>query len=705
VGCILNRIASRPSFLSKEEAVHSSSTLFNTSQPAAGQPAAGSRSFSIPFQFPCNSHHHECSLSIPTCTRSRKHPCHRCSLSHFHHSQQDTTMAVATALPQRQWVPSLPTSFIASLNPFASPAVKPDDTTQNGDKHSRTLSELALKSGPPSPTKSSASIMFAEPSSQGTSLSESREGSIVDGKRQAKKNKPKTSFSICHPPPASSARQKMHRRPRSLLQLHKVVPNSRPLPAYEVIPSTNFSVRLRRATNRVFSAKHSLCPNDLVVLRAEDYYSEEPAEDQEARDVVALICKGRKDDGAATGKAKICMAGGEEWDAYPLPNGGYEFFTTDQHGLGLTVRWVPKKSKKDNAKPDSRRFNFSTITAGTRRHPIIANLSKTSLAILDTYKMPELSTATPTATPKQHATLLEDGLDSDDAAASKQEIRTTDDALRAIISMTSIYVAFKEGWSPYFKYDDRDQQASSSRRNSVHTPVSTPPASPTPTPAMMAEKRTSILSVSSSLFRKSSLRSANRSSRTSTVLDPNKNNTQDSLSRSGSIKTTGRARADSSSTVLVHRAASNRRSNRSQATWRPDLLSPGKQNEVRETSREGTPQPEVIRSLNASRTPSAANAGVDSKRASMVQPEQRKVEVDSDESEEEDDEAEEQTSAAPPPKRAQVQPDMRASSNATSENTAATAAAAPNKKPTVAQQEGKKEKKGKKWKKWVCGKF
>jgi hypothetical protein len=608
-------------------------------------------------------------------------------------------MAVATHQHQpsfgnaRQWVPSLPTSFIASLNPFGTAAEKPADTTQNGDKHSRTLSALALDSGPPSPTKSSASIMFAEPSSQGTSLSGSREGSI-DGKRQAKKNKPKTSYSICHPPPASSARQKMHRRPRSLLQLHKVVVNSRPLPAYEVIPSTNFSVRLRRATNRVFSAKHSLCPSDLVVLRAEDYYSEEPEEDQEARDVVALICKGRKDDGAATGKAKICMAGGEEWDAYPLPNGGYEFFTTDNHGLGLTVRWVPKKSKKDNAKPEARRFNFSTISANTRRHPIIANLSKTSLAILDTYKMPDLSTATPTATPKQHATILEDGLDSDDNPVSKQEIRTTDENLRSIISMTSIYVAFKEGWSPYFKYDE---QAPSSRRNSVHTPVSTPPASPSPTPAML-DKRTSILSVSSSLFRKNSLRT-NRSSRTSTfpTLDPNSSNsTDDVLSRSGSHKTTGRARADSSSTVLVHRAASNRRSNRSQATWRPDLLSPGKQSEVRETSREGTPVADVAKRPSASRTPSTT-AGVDSKRASL-QP-QPKVEVDSESEEEDDDET-----SAPRPQRAtaerQQAQDTRVGSNTTGESGAPTP-------PKQDAQQGKKnkEKKSKKWKKWVCGKF
>jgi hypothetical protein len=616
-------------------------------------------------------------------------------------------MAVDTAPPQRQWVPSLPTSFIASLNPFGtSTTTTADQSKDAADKHSRALSELSFNSGPPSPTKSSASIMFAEPSSQGTSLSGSREGSI-DGKRQARRNKPKTTYSICHPPPASSARQKMHRRPRSLLQLHKVIANSRPLPAYEVIPSTNFSVRLRRATNRVFSAKHSLCPSDLVVLRAEDYYSEEPEEDQEARDVVALICKGRKEDGAATGKAKICMAGGEEWEAYPLPNGGYEFFTTDQHGLGLTVRWVPKKGKKDTAaKSESRRFNFSTISVNTRRHPIIANLSKTSLAILDSYKMPDLSTATPTATPKQHATILEDGLDSDDNP--KQEIRTTDAALRSIISMTSIYVAFKEGWSPYFKYDEREQ-APSSRRNSVHTPISTPPASPTPTPAMLAEKRTSILSVTSSLFRKNSL----RNSRTSTfpALDPNANSaSQDSPSRTSSIKTTGRSRADSSSTVLVHRAASNRRSNnRSQATWRPDLLSPGKQSEVRETSREGTPVSEPAKRPNASRTASAVAAGVDSKRASL-QPEQ-KVEADSDSEEEGDGEGDEESPApapAPaPPHRAQVQQEnTRASSNATSSSAAAAAAPKnePQPKPTV--QDGKvKEKKGKKWSKWVCGKF
>jgi hypothetical protein len=595
----------------------------------------------------------------------------------------------------RQWVPSLPTNLIASLNPFGA-AEKPkeaaDNAQQNDDKQRSALSIIALNSGPPSPTKSSASIMFAEPESQGTSLSGSREGSI-DGKRRTKKsNKPKTTYSICHPPPASSARQKLHRRPRSLLQLHKVVPNSRPLPAYEIIPSANFSVRLTRATTKVFRAKHSLCPNDLVVLRAEDYYTEEPEEDQETRDVVALICKGRKEDGVASGKAKICMVDGGEWEAYPSVNGGYEFFTTDEHGLGLTVRWVPKKSKKEGAKSELRRFNFSTISANTRRHPIIANLSKSALDIYDSYKMPDLSTATPTATPKQHATTLEDGLDSDDNTFSKQEVRRTDDFIRSIITMTSIYVAFKEGWSPHFKYDD---QAPSSRRNSIHTPVSTPPASPAPYPTVL-EKRSSILSVSSSLFRKSSLRT-NRTS-TFSALDNNTKSTEDiPAARSSSAKATGRARADSTSTVLVHRAASNRRSNNNRAaTWRPDLLSAGKQSEVREVSREGTPTAQNIKpspqpSRNASyttRTPS--------RRASILPDPEPELELESE------SEVEEPPVPIPMPVQQRKSSERhvqgtRASSNATSES------GTPRKMQVV--QVTQAQKKSKKWKRWMCGKF
>ncbi|KAM0716313.1 hypothetical protein Q7P37_007758 [Cladosporium fusiforme] len=579
---------------------------------------------------------------------------------------------------QARWVPSLPTNLIASLNPFAaaenSKDVASETSPANGVQKRDTLTVTGQESGPPSPTKSTGSIMFAEPESQGTSVSGSREGSI-DGKRNSKKNnRPKTSFSICHPPPASSARQKLHRRPRSLLQLHKLTANARPLPAFEVIPSANFSVRLTRATAKVFRAKHSLCPSDLVVLRAEDYFTEEQEDQEEGRDVVALICKGRKEDGPATGKAKICMATGEEWEAYPLMNGGYEFFSTDEHGLGLTVRWVPKKCKKEGgARSEKKRFNFSTISANTRRHPVIATLSKTSLAIQDSYKMPDLSTMTPQATPKQQATILDD--DSDDNT-SKQEIRQTTERLRSIIAMSSIWVAFKEGWSPSFKYDD-PPPTSTSRRNSIHSQISTPPASPIPAPI---DKRASILSVGSSLFRKGSLR--NRTGTFSSVDHlPDTDNTSPSRSPSHSQpKASGRARADSSSTVLVHRAASNRRNNRAQATWRPDLLAADTQNELRETSREGTPAVDSAKQQQRSPAPKSQSSRNPSRRASVL--------PDPDSASEDHFE--------PATKQSRGQSTSASSNGASSEISA-------QKKQAILVTE--QQKKSKKWKKWLKGKF
>ena len=97
------------------------------------------------------------------------------------------------------------------------------------------------------------------------------------------------------------------------------------------------------------------------------------------------------------------------------------------------------------------------------------------------------------------------------------------------------------------------------------------------------EKRTSIMSIGSGIMRKSSLLSkGNRASQASVLEDDVL--ADDLPKRSDSIKKTGRARGDSTSTVLVHRAASNRRKNNQQAAWRPDFLSADHQ--VNETSRE-----------------------------------------------------------------------------------------------------------------------
>lgn len=494
-----------------------------------------------------------------------------------------------------RWTPSLPTNIISMINPFGSGEngntestnSKATATTSHSKKPSIFASIFPTASTPtadpeppPSPSKDDDSIMFAEPETRSTSDEGSREGSFDDGGRRRSKryNKPKTCYSICHPPPTSTTRQRLHRRPRSLLQLHKLCASARPQPAFEVVPSANFSVRLTKAITRVFKTKHGLCPNDLVVLKAEKYSTDELSEEQEARDIIALICKGRKEDGVATGKARICLPEGKEWEAYPMSTGGYEFFCADEHGLGQTARWVPKKNK-DGSKPkeaEKRRFNFSTISPNSRRHPVIATLAKSGLEINDTYKMPDAS-VTPLSTPRQTSTILEDAMMEE---GNGKETYETDDDLRQLILLTGIWVTFKEGWSPNFKYDDsKDKDCGVQRSPSVQhspsksgtfSPIQTPPGSPGPMSPL--EKRSSIKSVGSGMgiFRRSSLLSNGRN-RGSTVSVPEEDVGEELAAQLDKVKKTGRARADSNSTVLVHRAASNRAKNNT-ATWRPDLL-------------------------------------------------------------------------------------------------------------------------------------
>ncbi|KAI7237240.1 hypothetical protein KC330_g3258 [Hortaea werneckii] len=518
-------------------------------------------------------------------------------------------MAAATASPPTasqpagfaRWVPNLPTITLNHLNPFAGEDPVKQASTDTKRPFLSTLSFTS--SNPPSPVPSNVEDdMFAEPDTRSTSEADSREGSIAGAERKKKSNRPKTRFSICHPPPASLTRQKLHRRPRSLLQLHRITANARPRPAFEVVPSANFSVRLTRAITKIYKAKHSLCPNDIVVLRAEKYSTEPEYEDGEVRDVIGLICKGRKDDAAFNGgKAKVCMASGHEWEAYPLMNGGYEFFSTDEHGLGLTVRWVPKR-RKDGSKSKNKQFNFSTISPNSRRHPIIANLSKTGLEINDSYRMPEPAATTPLSTPKatpkvSSDSAMQEAVDDEDSDPEQYE---TDDALREIITMTGIWVTFKEGWSPSFKYEERDSVSASAANNIARSaslgisnspsrasasPLSTPPGSPS---QQTLKKRNSMRSISSSMFR----RSSNKASRASQISTSH----ESEPGRSESLKKmeTGRARGDSTSTVLINRATSNRRkhNDRHQTTWRPDLLDA--QHPLSETSREHlsrTPSP------------------------------------------------------------------------------------------------------------------
>jgi hypothetical protein len=328
---------------------------------------------------------------------------------------------------------------------------------------------------------------------------------------------------------------------------------------------------MTRAITRVFKARHGLCVNDLVIFKAEKYNADEDEDEHETRDVIGLICKGRKDEQKAMGnKMRIHMASGKEWEAYPTAAGGYEFFTTDEHGLALTLRWVPKRfkdGKKACMKDGSRRFNFSIISPNTRKHPVVATLNKTGLEILDSYKLPKGSISTPLSTPKQVSTILGDVMEEEDGDEHSSEYCVTDDALREIITVTSIWVTLKEGWSPSFRYDSKDTGSSdmvlpSGSSPSKSTPllgdVSSPPGSPL---LMPSEKRASIKSISSGIVRRASLLSKGATNNRASTFSIGDDYAPEQIpSRSPSVN---RLRADSTSAVLVHRATSNSRRNKS----------------------------------------------------------------------------------------------------------------------------------------------
>lgn len=317
----------------------------------------------------------------------------------------------------------------------------------------------------PSPTKSLPSMLLDGLDDMSYASGDvSREGSIISNNATPRKrtSKPKTSYSICQPPPKSQARQKIHVRARPLLQLHKLSAFSRPVPAFELLPSVIFSPSLSRAISKFIPAKHGLCPSDLAIVKANSYHQHEQsgADEDESRDILAIICKGRRGDATEPVKAKIFLEDGNEWEAYSMPNGGYEFTSIDEHGLTATARWVPKRprgsrsqsatTELESPRPDvtGKKFNFSTIMPSSRRHPVIANLTSTTLDILDSYRLPTPSTS---PTGKQ-------------SEPSEAESVDTTPGLRSLITATAIWVGLREGWSSGYRYEDSLLRSPSSRQ-------------------------------------------------------------------------------------------------------------------------------------------------------------------------------------------------------------------------------------------------
>ncbi|KAI9882216.1 MAG: hypothetical protein M1823_006039 [Watsoniomyces obsoletus] len=373
---------------------------------------------------------------------------------------------------------SLPTG----LDPSSmTSAAMPSGAVDTEPARARDLEAAPLSSDPPlkSAMTTHEAVVDAETSPSDSEVS--RVGSPPLGSPDAQRTssgrtppRSKTSFHLAHPPPSFINRQRLGLRPRLLLQLQRVSAASRPAPAFDVVPSTILPPSLARGLPSSFRGKDRLGPDDLVVMTSEGYSSRAPSPSMTAevddssqgssdtRRVVATICQRRKDGGARQGKAEICLAHGPMWEATPLTNGGYELVAMDEHGLKTVARWVPRSppmkrtmttgSKTSLPSPgrDDRRFNFSLINPNSRRHPIIASMTRSSIDVSDAYptSAPPAtpSPQTPASTAPSQTSFFEPVPDSN--------LIQTDDRLRTLILMTGIWVAFREGWSDSFHYHD-----------------------------------------------------------------------------------------------------------------------------------------------------------------------------------------------------------------------------------------------------------
>ncbi|KAI9806592.1 MAG: hypothetical protein M1825_006049 [Sarcosagium campestre] len=226
--------------------------------------------------------------------------------------------------------------------------------------------------------------------------------------RSKKSTRLKTSFRLAHPPPPIFHHRRLQRRPRLLLQLHRVSQSARREPPLDVVPSALLAPRLARGFPRFLKGRDGPSVDDLVVLINRGYNApkliEEGGNDvsdddsSDSRDVVATICQARVDqDLGSSGKAELCFKEGPLWEATPLSTGAYEISGTDRDGQRILARWVPRPSARRRSqglpKPrvpsigvdEDRKFSFSIIDPNKRRHPVIAVMTGVSIDVFDTY--------------------------------------------------------------------------------------------------------------------------------------------------------------------------------------------------------------------------------------------------------------------------------------------------------------------------------
>ncbi|KMU76515.1 hypothetical protein CISG_01248 [Coccidioides immitis RMSCC 3703] len=272
--------------------------------------------------------------------------------------------------------------------------------------------------------------------------------SVPTSPRRKHTNRSKTSFRFAHPPPSGHRRLRI--RPRLLLQLQHVSQTSRPISALDVIPSSLFGTRSTRRVSNPHRGRDRIGPNDLLIIPS-DSYSPLDNEQRNSFDVhgelVAVLGQSRKEGSKSKGLVDICIDQGGLWEATPISNNVYEFTHTGENGLRKCVRWVLRGKENRNSmglgaggEQDGKRYIFSMIDPTSRRHPVIAWMTRNGIDVLDRYSLTSGSTRSRSASisaPSSNAKLS--------TPVSDRNVTETEDWLRTLIIVTGIWVALREG--------------------------------------------------------------------------------------------------------------------------------------------------------------------------------------------------------------------------------------------------------------------
>ncbi len=402
---------------------------------------------------------------------------------------------------------------------------------------------------PPEPVSEDEASYSASEASYLSDTTAAAAGPAVAGRRQRQRRPPRMSttylFAQPAPKPRAAKQLPIHIRPKLVLQLQQLSADRRPRPSVDVFPSSLIAgnviaPRFSKRFPRLFGVKGELGLHDTILVKSEDYDtnsldadSDGDEDSLERRELVAVLSPLRRED-----RAEIVLDDGSVWVATPLPSGSFDFVHVDEHGNATTARWVRRsivKAPSAVTVPDSasgaganpvgaaapaaaaadspeHKYTFSVISPQSRRHPIMATLTASTLEILHTYttvsqssgryppskpigrSLPSSPLTSPGAAPGPMNYSTDS--DNDDGLASPPKQRTVypvDDALKKLIMVTAIWLSLRQGAAGSFK--PAGSYADSTAHNSpsyAATPTTASPGIPPSLQSRLAARHSRI---------------------------------------------------------------------------------------------------------------------------------------------------------------------------------------------------------------------